>query len=216
MKKILALLTALLVCFGLVFSASGEAALQLDSGDWYEITALNLTDRLSLLADNQAYVELFIGLEIDTDTFLAQMNALAGLEPTEIVTVNLRQDALSKLAASYQMEEFENQFTDEIMAELTRRMNMSLPSLLNGYVGGELWLAISSVLTTSESYLMPDDFAPCALYLDYGEGQEAAVLVTFTQSGEGIVTASASFVRAGVLEDEVAQNYLNLMWEIAE
>lgn len=216
MKKILALLTALLLCFGLVFSASGEAALQLDSGDWYEITALNLTDRLSLLADNQAYVELFIGLEIDTDTFLAQMNALAGLEPTEIVTVNLRQDALSQLAASYQMEEFENQFTDEIMAELTRRMNMSLPSLLNGYVGGELWLAISSVLTTSESYLMPDDFAPCALYLDYGEGQEAAVLVTFTQSGEGIVTASASFVRAGVLEDEVAQNYLNLMWEIAE
>lgn len=216
MKKILALLTALLLCFGLVFSASGEAALQLDSGDWYEITALNLTDRLSLLADNQAYVELFIGLEIDTDTFLAQMNALAGLEPTEIVTVNLRQDALSKLAASYQMEDFENQFTDEIMAELTRRMNMSLPSLLNGYVGGELWLAISSVLTTSESYLMPDDFAPCALYLDYGEGQEAAVLVTFTQSGEGIVTASASFVRAGVLEDEVAQNYLNLMWEIAE
>lgn len=216
MKKILALLTALLLCFGLVFSASGEAALQLDSGDWYEITALNLTDRLSLLADNQAYVELFIGLEIDTDTFLAQMNALAGLEPTEIVTVNLRQDALSKLAASYQMEDFENQFTDEIMAELTRRMNMSLPSLLNGYVGGELWLAISSVLTTSESYLMPDDFAPCALYLDYGEGQEAAVLVTFTQSGEGIVTASASFVRAGVLEDEVAQTYLNLMWEIAE
>lgn len=216
MKKILALLTALLLCFGLVFSASGEAALQLDSGDWYEITALNLTDRLSLLDDNQAYVELFIGLEIDTDTFLAQMNALAGLEPTEIVTVNLRQDALSKLAASYQMEDFENQFTDEIMAELTRRMNMSLPSLLNGYVGGELWKAISSVLTTSESYLMPDDFAPCALYLDYGEGQEAAVLVTFTQSGEGIVTASASFVRAGVLEDEVAQTYLNLMWEIAE
>ncbi len=216
MKKVFALLTALLLCLGLVFSANGEAALQLDSGDWYEITALNLTDRLSLLADNQAYVELFIGLEIDTDTFLAQMNAIAGLEPTEIVTVNLREDALHQMAASYQMEDFENQFTDEIMAELNRRMNMSLPSLLNGHVGGDLWLAISSVLTTSEAFLMPDDFAPCALYLGYGEGQEAAVLVTFTQSGEGIVTASASFVRAGVLEDEVAQTYLNLLWEIAD
>ncbi|MBQ8150287.1 MAG: hypothetical protein IJ041_07185 [Clostridia bacterium] len=214
MKKWLAALLSLLLCTLPLYAPLAEAAPAAAADNWYLDTALYLADQMGLLADNEAYVELFIGMGEDTDGFADTMAQLRGLEPDQVVVYLLRENALEELAKAYQMDEISTKLAQPVMDTITRRMGNSLADLLNGHVGGNLWLAISNALAYTETYIMPDSFVPCALFLRY-EGQEAAVLVTFTQTGTDTITATATYVRADAVEDEVAQTYLNLMWECA-
>ena len=214
MKKWLTALLALMLCILPLCAALTEAAPAPGQDSWYLDTALYLADQMGALADSESYVELFIGMGMDTDGFADTMAQLYGLTPDEVIVYLYKTDALETLAAAYQMDEVTTALSKPVMETVYRRMNQNMPTLLNGYVGGDLWLAISSVLAYNETYIMPDDFVPCALFLRY-EGQEAAVLVTFTQTGTETVTANAAYVRADVVEDEVAATYLNLMWERA-
>ena len=211
MKRCFALLLVLALSLCAACAMAEAAPVPADDG-WYLETALDLAEKMGLLADNEAYVELFIGMGQDTDGFADLMAQLSGLEPDEVVTYAFREDALKTLAAAYQMDEVSVKLAEPVMEMLARRMSGSLGSLLNSHVGGDLWLAISNTLALTETYIMPEDFAPCALFLLY-EGQETAVLVTFTQTGVETITATASYVRADAVEDEVAGEYLNLMWE---
>lgn len=214
MRKVVSLLLGLLLCFACVFGACAEAAPALSADDWCLGEAYRLADAMGALADNEAYVELFIGMGEDTDGFADQMAQLSGLTPDEVYTYRYRTDALENLAAAYQMDEVTTVLSKPAMEAVYRRMNGALGGLLNGHVGGSLWLAVSSALEYSETYIMPEGFEPCALFLSY-QGQEAAVLVTFSQTGADTVTGVATYVRSNVWEDEVAQGYLNLMWEPA-
>ena len=212
MKKFLASLLALMLCAAAFCGAFAEAAPAAFDDSWYMETALYVTEQMGALADNEAYVELFIGMGQDTDGFADTMAQLNGLTPDEVIAYLYRTDALETLAAAYQMDEVTTALGKPAMESICRRMNQSLASLLNSYVGGDLWLAIANALSYSETYLMPEDFVPCALLLRY-DGQETAVLVTFSQTGTETITVTASYVRADVAEDEVAATYLNLMWE---
>lgn len=214
MKKWLAALLTLMLCTLPLYAPLAEAAPAAAADNWYLDTALDLADQMGLLADNEAYVELFIGMGEDTDGFADTMAQLRGLEPDQVVVYLLRENALEELAKAYQMDEISTKLAQPVMDTITRRMGNSLAGLLNGHVGGSLWLAISGALAYSETYIMPDSFVPCALFLRY-EGQEAAVLVTFTQTGTDTITATATYVRADAVEDEVAATYLDLMWECA-
>lgn len=214
MKKWLAALLSLLLCTLPLYAPLAEAAPAAAADNWYLDTALYLADQMGLLADNEAYVELFIGMGEDTDGFADTMAQLRGLEPDQVVVYLLRENALEELAKAYQMDEISTKLAQPVMDSITRRMGNSLAGLLNGHVGGSLWLAITSALAHTETYIMPDSFVPCALFLRY-EGQEAAVLVTFTQTGTDTITATATYVRADAVEDEVAATYLDLMWECA-
>lgn len=211
-KKILAALMALLLCLLSVAGAMAEAAPVLAEDDWYIETALYVTEQMNALADNEAYVELFIGMGEDTDGFADQMAQLKGLTPDEVITYRYKTNALETLAAAYQMDEVTTALGKPAMESVYRRMNQALGSMLNGHVGGTLWLGIASALNYVETFRMPDGFVPCSLLLRY-EGQEAAVLVSFSQTGTETITVSATYVRADVAEDEVAQTYLDLMWE---
>ncbi len=215
MRKIVALLLAAVLFAAGISAAFAEAAPASMPENWYMTEALNLADAMGALADNEAYVELFIGMGMDTDGFADTMAKVAGLAPDQVITYLYRTDALEKLAASYQMDEVSTKLAGPAMDAINIRMSNSLGSLLNGHVGGELWLAVASSLAYTRTYIMPAGFVPCSLFLSY-EGQETAVLVTFSQTGEETVTATATYVRAGVWADEVAQTYLDLMWEPME
>lgn len=214
MRKVVSLILGLLLCSACIFGACAEAAPAPAADDWYLSEAYRLADAMGALADNEAYVELFIGMGEDTDGFADRMAQLSGLTPDEVYTYRYRTDALENLAAAYQMDEVTTALSKPAMEAVYRRMNGALGALLNGHVGGSLWLAVSSALQYSETYVMPEGFAPCALFLSY-QGQEAAVLVTFSQTGADTVTGVATYVRSNVWEDEVAQGYLSLMWEPA-
>jgi len=212
LKKYLAALLALMLCAASLCGAFAEAAPAAFDDNWYMETALYMTEQMSALADNEAYVELFIGMGEDTDRFADQMAQLKGLTPDEVITYLYKTNALETLAAAYQMDEVTTALGKPAMESVYRRMNQALGSMLNSHVGGTLWLTVASVLNYTETFLMPEDFVPCSLLLRY-EGQEAAVLVSFSQTGTETITVSATYVRADVAEDEVAQTYLDLMWE---
>ena len=212
MKKLLAALLALMLCATAFCGAFAEAAPAVANDGWYLETALYVAEQMGVLADNEAYVELFIGMGEDTDGFADIMAQLNGLTPDEVITYLYKTDALETLAAAYQMDEVTTVLGKPAMESIYRRMNQSLGSLLNSYVGGSLWLAIANALSYNETYLMPENFVPCALLLRY-DGQEAAILVTFSQTGTETITVTATYVRADVAEDEVAATYLNLLWE---
>ncbi len=213
-KKLLTLLLALLLCLTSA-SAFAEAAPVLEEDSWYVDTGIRLAQDMCALADSEAYIELFIGMGMDTDGFADTMAALSGEEVEEVVVYRYKTDALETLAENYQMDEVTTALSAPAMESIYRRMNLSLGSLLNSYVGGDLWMAIANALTYTETFLMPKDFVPCALFLRYGDNMDAAVLVAFSQTGEETITAMATFVRADVVEDEVAATYLDLMWEYA-
>lgn len=214
-QKTVALLMALVLCITGISGALAEAAPASVPENWYLTEAKNLAAAMGALADNEAYVELFIGMGEDTEGFADTMAKVAGLQPDQVLTYRYRTDALQSLAASYRMDEVTTKLAGPAMDAVNRRMNMALGSLLNGHVGGSLWLAVASALAYTETYRMPEGFVPCTLFLCY-EGQEAAVLVTFSQTGEDTVTGSATYVRSGVWEDEVGKTYLDLMWEPME
>lgn len=214
MKKLFAALAALALCLCGVCGAWAEAAPDYDifEDNWYVSTAQYMTEQMNALADNETYVELFIGMGEDTDGFADQMAALKGLTPDACNIYLLRTDALESLADNYQMDEFTVAANRDVMENLLRRMNMNLPGLLNASVGGSLWMAIASALTYTETFIMPEDFAPQAVLLLYGD-YEAAVLVTYTQTGENTITANGTFVRHEVYNDPVAQEIFDLLWE---
>ncbi|MBE5795720.1 MAG: hypothetical protein E7323_13680, partial [Clostridiales bacterium] len=103
MKKCFALLLVLALSLCAACAMAEAAPVPADDG-WYLETALDLAEKMGLLADNEAYVELFIGMGQDTDGFADLMAQLSGLEPDEVVTYAFREDALKTLAAAYQMD----------------------------------------------------------------------------------------------------------------
>ena len=70
-----------------------------------------------------------------------------------------------------------------------------LPSLINASYGPQN-LAALTVLTNSRGYVMPKDFKnDFALYFEYDGGCSA--LVTFSEFGDGVISANMSFVING-------------------
>lgn len=214
MKKLFAALAALALCLCGVCGACAQTAEDYAAltDNWYEETAVYMAEQMNALADNEAYVELFIGMGEDTDGFADKMAELKGLLPDAVNFYYLRTDALESLAANYQMDEFTVAANRNVMENLLRRMNTNLPGLLNSSVGGSLWMAIASALTYTETFLMPEGFENQAVLLLYGDC-EAAVLVTYTQTGENTIMANGTFVRHEVYDDPVAQEIFDLLWE---
>ena len=74
----------------------------------------------------------------------------------------------------------------------------SLLTQANGNRGAD-WLALAAMLTFSRTYVMPEDFAPC---IDLIEFDGAIVSVSFAQTGEETITATAMLVANGAEDIE--------------
>ena len=77
-----------------------------------------------------------------------------------------------------------------------RKLNFStLASLINASYGAEN-LAALTILTNSRGYIMPKDFKNnFALFVQY-EGDYSAI-VSFSEFGDGVISANMSFVKNG-------------------
>lgn len=186
-------LAALLACAMLL---GGTAA-----ADWADDIADELAARLIALASDEGYVSLFTSSE-------------GVLEQTRRMALNAEQEArtrsrylmrenpaevLRAYAASQGSELPE--LSDLAMEALAGRLSGTAAMLLNGQAGVE-WLTACSLLTDGATYLLPEGFAPCAVLLDYGT--DADILITFAQTGEDTMSASAVFVDAGSVESGAA------------
>ena len=174
------LAAALLLC--LILPAAALA-------DWADERADALCERMTALAAEEAYVSLFTG-SAEVLSQVERMAVNAGQEVQQRRRFVLRDEA--SYADYVEWEGLElPALSETAAAELEKRLAAMPPSLLNGQAGAE-WLAAASLLTVSETFLMPEDFVPCIVLLDYG--------TEFTQTGEETVTAQAAFVSAQIVE----------------
>lgn len=126
------------------------------------------------------------------------MAANAGREVVSERRFFPRGDAMNALKAMLASQGEEMPELSAIAQEaLGRRMSGAVVSMLNGTMGTN-WLGAASMLSEGESFLMPEGFTPCAVLLDYGT--DVDVLVIFIQSGEGVASATASFVAAEAIQ----------------
>ena len=203
MKKLIALLLVLiLACIAPLALAE----------DWYLSTAEALSQRLSVLVSNQTYLAFFIDVRQDgVEEELAMMAETAGRDIEQVMRLRYAPEKVDAYVENYFMTDRADEYTALVQTEVLKRMNPSLTGMLNGIIGGTLWTSLSSILCASETFAMPADFHDCVLGLDYGV--DTAVLVTFTQTGEDSVTASASYIRTESLYSDLTAPYLNLLWE---
>jgi len=203
MKKIAALLLVLiLLCLAPLSLAE----------DWYLSTAKSLSKRMAILVTNQTYLAFFIDVKQDgVEEELEMMAETVGRDVKDVIRLRYAPEKVDQYVENYFMGDRVDEYTATVQAEVLKRMNPSLSGMLNGVIGGTLWTSLSSILSASETFAMPDDFESCVLALNYG--LDTAVLVSFTQTGEDTVTATASFIRTESLESDLTAPYLNLLWE---
>ena len=203
MKKFLSLILAL------VLLCSASLAL---AEDWYLETAENLSSRMAILVQNQTYLAFFMDVKQDgVQEELDMMAEISGKDVQKVYRFRYAPEKVDQYVENYFMGDRVDEYTQLVQAEVLKRMNPSLSGMLNGVIGGTLWTSLSSILSASETFAMPDNFEDCALGLDFGA--DTAVLVVFTQTGEDTVTATASFIRTESLTSELTAPYLNLLWE---
>lgn len=203
MKKVFALLLALILI--------SLAPLSL-AEDWYLATADALADRLSILVTNETYLAFFIDVKQDgVSEELEMMAETSGKDIRNVIRLRYAPEKVDQYVKNYFMSDRVDEYTAMVQSEVLKRMNPSLSGMLNGIIGGTLWTSLSSILSASETFAMPEGFESCVLGLDFG--LDTAVLVAFTQTGEDTVTATASYIRTESLDSELTAPYLNLLWE---
>ena len=203
MKKLLSLL------LGLILLCSSSLVL---AEDWYLATAQKLNERMGVLVGNESYLSFYMDVKQDgVEEELAMMAETVGCDVQQVVRFRYAPEKVDAYIESYFICDRVDDQTRLIQKELTQRMNLSLPMMLNRVIGGDLWIALASSLQVSETFVMPDDFAECTLALDFGK--DTAVLVTFSQTGEETVTAQAAYIRTESLTSDLTAPYLNLLWE---
>ena len=177
------LLVYIILALTLICSASLALA-----EDWYLSTAQALSDRLSILVQNQTYLAFFMDVRQDgVEEELDMMAEISGKEVKKVYRFRYAPEKVDQYVQNYFMSDRVDEYTTLVQTEVLKRMNPSLSGMLNGVIGGTLWTTLSSILSASETFTMPDDFEDCALGLDFGS--DTAVLVVFTQTGEDTVTA---------------------------
>ena len=201
MKKFFAFMLALLLALCPV------AAL---AGNWYAEKSLILAERMHTLASDEAYVTTFT----TEDNLIAHIGALAGSDfsaPVEARMLSLP-DAGSAAALMSMLSMASGgemaQLSETASAEIIRRLPGTFVSAINGQFGVTM-VAASSILSTSETYIMPEDFRPGVLFLQYPG--EYSVAVAFSQSGEETVSASAMPIYSEVIQELAASDDLSLL-----
>ena len=204
MKRLLCILLVLLL------TLSPLAAL---AENWYAEKGVILAERMHTLASDEAYVNTFT---TDADV-LEHVRALAEADLSAPVEARLLGLPDTESAAAL-MELLSMAGVDEMLhlsetgkAEILKRLPASFISSINGRYGVTMVVA-SSILSTSETYIMPESFQPGVLFLQYPG--EYSVAVAFSRSGEETISASAMPIYTEFITDLTAGENLSLLEQI--
>ena len=179
MKKLLALLMAALMLTG--------AALA-EEDDWYLNTAEELAACVGELVGDEAYQQLMSGLEFE------ELDALKGVDYTAPVAAwRIEWSAAGDLLLALYSTVEAGDLSDAGRDRFDQLVAQSLLQQANSAEGAN-WLAVSTMLTYSRTYLMPEDFQMCTYLLEFDGG---LVGVVFRQTGDETITATAQPVSLG-------------------
>jgi len=185
MKKMM-ILTALMLSMTLLLPLCACA----EETDWYLEKAASLRDRLYEMISYDGLAAMYSPSE-EISALLDSWEEAMSAEPESVTGYGLPPMEL--------ISEFTSDM-ENIPDVLLQKIERSLPSLLISQINGTMgvnFLAASSIPVLTEGYVMPDAFVPCIVLYEY-EG--ICVSVSFTQLGEGVVSAAAQFCAPGLVE----------------
>ena len=180
---------------------------QIKVDDFYIDEAIKLVKESCELAKDKEIIGLYTANEDITDK-ISVIGELDYSKPNGVFCIETDMDKLtSNLKAAAEAESVDIDFGK--LEKITKRYNSNyLASLINSSYGAEN-LAALTILTNSRGYVMPKDFKnDFALYLQY-DGDYSAI-VSFSEYGDGVISANMSFVRNGDKD-----NMMRRLYEVA-
>ena len=184
-KRIIALLTVLCLLLP-VFAHAEEGA----ETDWYLEKAASLTGKLHEMIAFEGFAEYFTPSQ-EIAALISSWDAAMDAEPLSVKGYDLPpMELISEFTP-----DMEN-MPDALIEKIERSLGTTLITQINGMMGVN-FLAACSMAVLSEGYVMPEDFSPCVVVYEY-EG--VCVSVSFSQIGEGVVSAAAQFAAPEITE----------------
>ena len=165
--------------------------------DFYVNEAIKLITDSGKLAGDKAFISLYTTNDEMTDTILA-LSTVDFNKPKDIYYLSAdREQIYANIEALAKADgvDIEN-LGANWFEHISKKLNFStLASMINASYGAEN-LAALTILTNSRGYIMPKDFKNnFALFVQY-EGDYSAI-VSFSEFGDGVISANMSFVKNG-------------------
>ena len=183
--RILSLLLVLILALPLCAHAE-----ETSESEWYLETSAALSGKLHEIIAFEGFAELFTGDPEIIDR-IGSWAAVMDAEPLSVERYDL--PTMELLAALVpEMEEIPAALTEKI----ERSLGAAFINQVNGRIGSN-FLAASSMCVLSEGYLMPEGFTPCIVVYEY---EEICLSVSFSQIGEGVVSATAQFTSPELID----------------
>ena len=166
-------------------------------GDFYVDEAIKLITESGKLASDKDFISVYTTNDEMTEKVLA-IGAVDFNKPKDIYYLSAdREQIIANIEALAKAEGVDIKDLGEHWFEhIWRKLNFStLASMINASYGAEN-LAALTILTNSRGYIMPKDFKNnFALFVQY-EGDYSAI-VSFSEFGDGVISANMSFVKNG-------------------
>ena len=165
--------------------------------DFYVNEAIKLITDSGKLAGDKAFISLYTTNDEMTDKILA-LSTVDFNKPKDIYYLSAdREQIYANIEALAKADgvDIEN-LGANWFEHISKKLNFStLASMINASYGAEN-LAALTILTNSRGYIMPKDFKNnFALFFQY-EGDYSAI-VSFSEFGDGVISANMSFVKNG-------------------
>ena len=172
--------------------------------DFYVDEAIKLITESGKLAADKDFISLYTTNDEMTDKIL-KLGEVEFNNPKDIYYLHADKEQMFANIKALAGEDAEN-INFEQLEKLNKKYNFStLASLINASYGAEN-LAALTILTNSRGYIMPKDFKDdFALFVQY-EGDYSAI-VSFYEYGDGVISASMSFVKNGDKDNVFSRIY---------
>ena len=165
--------------------------------EFYVDEAIKLITESGKLASDKDFISVYTTNDEMTEKVLA-IGAVDFNKPKDIYYLSAdREQIIANIEALAKAEGVDIKDLGEHWFEhIWRKLNFStLASMINASYGAEN-LAALTILTNSRGYIMPKDFKNnFALFVQY-EGDYSAI-VSFSEFGDGVISANMSFVKNG-------------------
>ena len=155
--------------------------------NWYLEKGVSLANHVQTLAADESFIQLYSVYDADVMESIRSFANSDFSKPVSARMLSLQDTETAAMILSLiQGEEYA--LSEVAEAEVLKRLPSMFINAINSRFGVN-WIVTASVLTTSETHILPEDFQPGALMLQYPG--DWSVAIAFSQTGESTVTATA-------------------------
>ena len=164
--------------------------------NWYARTAISLAERMGKLAGDEAYVRMYTS-DAEIAELAASIGAVDFAHPKSAACLPMGgaevTGQLIRLVGGSETKGMSAEAAEKIGCDFPR----TICTMLNASAGTRM-VATASVCICSETFVQPEDFVPCVVFLEYDDEYGAAV--SFCKTGSDTLTAAATPMPAGSSE----------------